>query len=82
MMLIIDIPEKVVKAIQNGKDYRYDLHTAIAQGIPVERPTVILYGQALYITQGHIDAMIEYERKEKVKEFIDNFMKGLNNERT
>ena len=36
MKLIIDIPEKVVTAIQNGEDYRYDLHTAIAQGIPYE----------------------------------------------
>lgn len=36
MKLIIDIPEKVVMAIQNGEDYRYDIHTAIAQGIPYE----------------------------------------------
>mgnify|MGYP006908817070 FL=1 len=34
MKLIIDIPEKVVTAIQNGEDYRYDIHTAIAQGTP------------------------------------------------
>ena len=36
MKLIIDIPEEVVTAIQNGEDYRYDIHTAIAQGIPYE----------------------------------------------
>lgn len=36
MKLIIDIPEKIVTAIQNGEDYRYDIHTAIAQGIPYE----------------------------------------------
>ena len=43
MKLIIDIPEKVVTAIQNGEDYRYDIHTAIAQGIPYEeRPQVKL----------------------------------------
>lgn len=36
MKLIIDLPEKVVTAIQNGEDYRYDIHTAIAQGIPYE----------------------------------------------
>ena len=36
MKLIIDIPKEVVKAIQNGEDYRYDIHTAIAQGIPYE----------------------------------------------
>ena len=34
MKLIIDIPEKVVTAIQNGEDYRYDIHTAIASGTP------------------------------------------------
>lgn len=36
MILIIDLPEKVITAIQNGEDYRYDIHTAIAQGIPYE----------------------------------------------
>lgn len=40
MKWIIDIPEEVVTAIQNGEDYRYDIHTAIAQGIPyAERST-------------------------------------------
>lgn len=37
MKLIIDIPAKVVKAIQNGKDYRYDIHTAIAQATPLPK---------------------------------------------
>ena len=36
MKMIIDIPENVVTAIQNGEDYRYDIHTTIAQGIPYE----------------------------------------------
>ena len=36
MKWIIDIPGKVVTAIQNGEDYRYDIHTTIAQGIPYE----------------------------------------------
>lgn len=36
MKLIIDIPEDVITAIQNGEDYRYDIHTTIAQGIPYE----------------------------------------------
>ena len=39
MKLMIDIPEKVVIAIQNGEDYRYDIHTAIAQGIPQKERT-------------------------------------------
>lgn len=37
MRLIIEIPEEIVKAIQNGKDYRYDIHTAIAQGTPLPK---------------------------------------------
>ena len=37
MQIVIDIPEEVVKAIQNGKDYRYDIHTAIAQGTPLPK---------------------------------------------
>ena len=34
MKRIVDIPDKVVEAIQNGEDYRYDIHTAIAQSKP------------------------------------------------
>ena len=34
MKRIVDIPDNVVEAIQNGEDYRYDIHTAIAQSIP------------------------------------------------
>ena len=37
MQIVINIPEEVIKAIQNGKDYRYDIHTAIAQGIPLPK---------------------------------------------
>ena len=37
MKVVIDIPERVITAIQHGKDYRYDIHTAIAQGIPYEK---------------------------------------------
>lgn len=36
MKRIIEIPDKVVEAIQNGEDYRYDIHTAIAQSKPYE----------------------------------------------
>ncbi len=34
MKRIIELPDKVVEAIQNGEDYRYDIHTAIAHGTP------------------------------------------------
>lgn len=39
MKRIIELPDDVVKAIQNGEDYRYDIHTAIAQSKPYN-PTV------------------------------------------
>jgi hypothetical protein len=42
-----------------------------------ERPFVMIEGKAIYITQGHIDAMVEYERKEQVKEVVERFMKSL-----
>ena len=35
MKLIIKKKKKVLTAIQNGEDYRYDIHTTRAQGIPV-----------------------------------------------
>ena len=37
MQIVINIPKEVIKAIQNGKDYRYDIHTAIAQGTPLPK---------------------------------------------
>ena len=33
---IIDLPDEVVKAIQNGLNYRYDIVTAIAQSKPYD----------------------------------------------
>ena len=47
MKRIIDIPEEVVTAIQNGEDYRYDIHTAIAQGIPYEPQGDLISREAL-----------------------------------
>lgn len=47
MKLIIDIPEDVVTAIQNGQDYRYDIHTAIAQGKPCDASGDLISRNAL-----------------------------------
>ena len=51
MKLIIDIPEQVVTAIQNGEDYRYDIYTAIAQGIPLRSVTNAENSEAYSINQ-------------------------------
>ena len=47
MKLIIDMPEEVMKAIQNGEDYRYDIHTAIAQGTSVSTEGDLISRKAL-----------------------------------
>ena len=40
---------------------------------PIIRPTVTFdSGESLYLSQGHIDAFLEYEKKESVKEVIDS----------
>jgi len=74
MKIIIDIPEKVVTAIQNGEDYRYDIHTAIAQGIPYEPKGDLISREAL--KKAITDATYNFEqipiRVDKVQEIIDN----------
>ena len=69
--IIIDIPEEVVTAIQNGEDYRYDIHTAIAQGIPFgDRPkgecipVKDLIGYIRTCREELFERMKEYEPKE------------------
>lgn len=47
--------------------------------VRTERPCVILNDMAIYITQGHIDAMIEYEKREQVKEIVDSMMQSFDN---
>lgn len=68
MKLIIDIPEEVVTAIQNGEDYRYDIHTTIAQGIPYESSGDLISREAL---KQMMPAPIEDEYK-RVHQIIDN----------
>ena len=43
MKRIVEIPDKVVEAIQNGEDYRYDIHTAIAQSTPITEGDLIMF---------------------------------------
>ena len=45
---------------------------------PVIRPTVTLEtGESVYITQGHMDALIKYEKDEFTKEVIERMNKSL-----
>ena len=43
-----------------------------------ERPFVMVDGMVIYITQEHIDALIEFETKKQTKEVIERFMDSLN----
>lgn len=47
MKRIIELPDEVVKAIQNGEDYRYDIHTAIAQSTPYNPTGDLISREAL-----------------------------------
>lgn len=71
MQLIINLPEKVMTAIQNGEDYRYDIHTAIAQGIPYEeRPQGDLISRKALIREiGRTD---EWYKGRTICNIIDN----------
>ena len=60
MKLIIDIPKEIVIAIQNGQDYRYDIHTAIAQGTEVSTDGDLISREAL---KKHITEIVETEEK-------------------
>ena len=40
------------------------------------RPTIILNGERLFLTQGHIDAMLKYEQEQNIKEVIER-LSGL-----
>ena len=43
-----------------------------------ERPFIMVDGMVIYITQEHIDALIEFETKKQTKEVIERFMDSLN----
>ena len=50
---------------QNGIKRTFDLR-------PIQREMVVMpNGASVYITQGHIDAMMEYEREQHIKEICD-----------
>ena len=45
---------------------------------PIQREMVVMpNGASAYITQGHIDAMMEYEREQHIKEICDRMNHNL-----
>lgn len=44
---------------------------------PIGKPVITLpTGDSVYITQGHIDAMLEYEKQEQIKEVIEQMQQN------
>lgn len=44
---------------------------------PIVAPVLTMQsGEAVYITQGHIDAMLEYEKQEQIKEVIEQIQQN------
>lgn len=78
--------DKGDEEIDRGYNLGIEAAIALLDAAPTiartERPFVMLNGNAIYITQGHIDAMIEYERKEQVKEVVERLMKSFEDVQT
>lgn len=49
----------------------YDFVLKIVEGIAVDSLTIIVNGMALYLTDGHIEALKNYERDQILKEMCD-----------
>ena len=83
MKLIIDIPGEVVTAIQNGEDYRYDIHTVIAQGISVSPEGGLISREALkhFVNyEMNTNRMYETEeRRDSCYAFRDELFKYIDN---
>lgn len=45
--------------------------------IPHARDYVVIKGGKAYITQGHIDALLEYERNQTIKEVVERMTKSF-----
>lgn len=62
---------KIYATDENGTKHILDLK-------PIQREMVVMpTGASAYITRGHIDAMIEYEREQHIKEICDRMNSSL-----
>lgn len=63
---------KYIAIIDNSK-----LKKILEEGVevkPIEKPVVVnTNGQSAYITQGHIDAMVEYEQRQQIESIQKEF---------
>lgn len=81
--VLIDIPEDIYIRLKAGDTNAGNtLHdtalTSIANGMILQKSIVVMpNGASAYITQGHIDAMIVYEREQHIKEICDRMKHNL-----
>ena len=79
MKRIIELPDNVVKAIQNGEDYRYDIHTAIAQSEPYNPTGDLISREALRERKTPQVTIIGGRRNTKTTErLVEVYQKGWN----
>ena len=66
-------PLEIKIADKDGVDHLFDVR-------PIQREMVVMpNGASVYITQGHIDVMIEYEREQHIKEICDRMNPKIEN---
>jgi len=84
MKRILDIDDNLfVRLFDNGtelsKEDKEKLETSVRNSLLItDRPAVIINRQFLYITQGHIDAMVEYEKEQARQEVFESILRSLN----
>lgn len=81
MKRIIELPDKVVEAIQNGEDYRYDIHTAIAQSTPYN-PTGDLISRSALKTELEVyrhTRNYKSDEDEAQNALLDNILEDIDN---
>lgn len=64
----IDIADQIREIIDNAP--------TVAR---TDRPLVIINEKVVYITEGHINAMVEYEKLKHMKELVEQFNQSLEN---
>lgn len=73
-MRLIDADALIKKANEEKPIGRFTLVEYLKNAPTVartERPFVMINGEVVYITQGHIDAMARYDREQILKKYLE-----------
>ena len=83
MKIVTDIPEEQYHIFCNSRPDNYKkAEWYILHGTPIEdgRPTLIYKGQVVYLTDEHIQAMAEWDKRRIESEVIENLFKDSDQE--